>query len=692
MPKARGDFWIERYRRQADYERAAFAAVVVAVYSDATYDVQVGDGATFYDVPTAASGASFAVGDRVVVGRLGGGRGNRHVILGPAGAGGAYAAGGGYVTPTSDQKVKVSGDDSSAGYLEDKLTVAGGGSLSTDNPGGNEQRKLTVHAQSHVLATDTALGADHTITGGVAGWVLRCLSSTTAKLMQLVHSDLGGVTADQHHAESHVLATTSGLSGTKHTVSGLTSGQVLRASGASDAAFAQLQHSDLGGVTADQHHAQSHVLDGANHTISGKTARQVLRATTSSSFAFQSPDFRPVELAPGAVPRAVRGYNDIPDPGAEVTTDGATPDWWTLESGSNGAVTLDSTDSVMGRQCLRFTRLVAATSVEAWPRFYAAAANQYFLPVAPESGRTVVCSMYCRRVNDPVAGNSIRLRTQQFDRTGTYVSGTTIDVVTVTPGLTWAESIGYLTLNANARYLRVYIQDVSTDVAAINLVGRVWIGRQILHGDLGGVTADQHHNRAHTLGGNTADHSDVVVSSPSDAQVLTYVAANSRWENKAAPASANQTRSIPLPLTTWQEAGALITSATNPSMSLAGSDATKPYIRWDANNDWVYVCVELPADYVAGTALTLYMHAQKFTTNAAYMAAAIVSADSGNTILAETSTGSLSYLSWGIYSLTSTGHASLVPGETISIGIRQPTTSSGPVGVLSLRLNYTSAK
>ena len=65
--------------------------------------------------------------------------------------------------------------------------------------------------------------------------------------------------------EPHVLATTAGLGG-KHTVTGLTAGQVLRASGPTAAAFAQLQHGDLGSVTADQHHAQVHSLDGGDHT------------------------------------------------------------------------------------------------------------------------------------------------------------------------------------------------------------------------------------------------------------------------------------------------------------------------------------------------------------------------------------------------------------------------------------------
>ena len=49
---------------------------------------------------------------------------------------------------------------------------------------------------------------------------------------------------NSHHAQSHVLATTAGL-GADHTVSGLTIGYVLRASGTNTAAFAQLNFSDF---------------------------------------------------------------------------------------------------------------------------------------------------------------------------------------------------------------------------------------------------------------------------------------------------------------------------------------------------------------------------------------------------------------------------------------------------------------
>jgi len=45
-------------------------------------------------------------------------------------------------------------------------------------------------------------------------------------------------------------------------------------------------HSDLAGVTANQHHNQAHTLDGADHTVSGLTAGHVLQALSATTFGF----------------------------------------------------------------------------------------------------------------------------------------------------------------------------------------------------------------------------------------------------------------------------------------------------------------------------------------------------------------------------------------------------------------------
>lgn len=61
---------------------------------------------------------------------------------------------------------------------------------------------------------------------------------------QIAHGSLTGVGANDHHAQSHVLATNAGL-GADHTINGAAAGQVLRASSATAAAFAAIQDGDL---------------------------------------------------------------------------------------------------------------------------------------------------------------------------------------------------------------------------------------------------------------------------------------------------------------------------------------------------------------------------------------------------------------------------------------------------------------
>lgn len=128
--------------------------------------------------------------------------------------------------------------------------------------------------------------------------------SSLADLATRLHSDLGGVTANQHHNQQHVLATETGL-GADHTMSGATAGHVLRASGASAAAFAQLQHNDLGGVTSDQHHARQHnIVAAADHTITG-AAFQVVGATATDTLGLLTPSY-----APGAAAAILRTNSD----------------------------------------------------------------------------------------------------------------------------------------------------------------------------------------------------------------------------------------------------------------------------------------------------------------------------------------------------------------------------------------------
>lgn len=108
---------------------------------------------------------------------------------------------------------------------------------------------------------------------------------------QISHANLSGIGANDHHAQSHVLATNAALGG-DHTISGATAGHVLRASSATAAAFAQLQHADLGGVSANQHHNQVHGITGSDHTITAN-ALQVVGATATNTLGLLTPSSSP---------------------------------------------------------------------------------------------------------------------------------------------------------------------------------------------------------------------------------------------------------------------------------------------------------------------------------------------------------------------------------------------------------------
>lgn len=59
--------------------------------------------------------------------------------------------------------------------------------------------------KSHVLATATALGAEHTISGASVGHVLRAFSATEARMQQLAHSDLSEIGSNTHaQIDTHI--------------------------------------------------------------------------------------------------------------------------------------------------------------------------------------------------------------------------------------------------------------------------------------------------------------------------------------------------------------------------------------------------------------------------------------------------------------------------------------------------------
>ncbi|MDA0244687.1 MAG: hypothetical protein OT477_14810 [Chloroflexi bacterium] len=154
------------------------------------------------------------------------------------------------------------------------------------------------HNQSHVLATTSALGGDHTVSGLTSGQVLKATSATAARFVQLQHSEIGGVGANDHHNQSHVLATTSAL-GSDHTVSGLTSGQVLMATGASTAAFTAPSPSTLSSSTANNVSGASHTHAITAVTDANATPEALLKSTAAGKLTLRDLDIIADLLAGG---------------------------------------------------------------------------------------------------------------------------------------------------------------------------------------------------------------------------------------------------------------------------------------------------------------------------------------------------------------------------------------------------------
>lgn len=94
------------------------------------------------------------------------------------------------------------------------------------------------------------------------------------------HDDLDDVSPDDHHAQAHALV------GGDHSASGLTTGHVVRASGATTFAWAQLGHGDLSGLTTGDPHTQyltKAIADAAGDLLVGTGADAWARLALGAS-------------------------------------------------------------------------------------------------------------------------------------------------------------------------------------------------------------------------------------------------------------------------------------------------------------------------------------------------------------------------------------------------------------------------
>lgn len=121
-------------------------------------------------------------------------------------------------------------------------------SLGTAYAAGSSEQPI--RADATLLAFDATLPADVATTAAVG-------VATVAARRDHVHVHPSGLGSDLHHTQIHALAGTGGL-GTDHTVTGLTAGQYLRATGATTAAFQTIPAGDL------PDHASRHEVGGAD--------------------------------------------------------------------------------------------------------------------------------------------------------------------------------------------------------------------------------------------------------------------------------------------------------------------------------------------------------------------------------------------------------------------------------------------
>jgi len=142
---------------------------------------------------------------------------------------------------------------------------AGGAFWGGGGGGGGGTAELDAHAAETFTAHQIPLQIDNKIATHAA------LTTTAHDIPNQIDAKIATHAAlpNAHHAQSHALASTSAL-GADHPVSGLTSGQVIKATGATTAVFVQLQHSEIGGVGPNDHHNRQHSLtSSSDHTIIG---------------------------------------------------------------------------------------------------------------------------------------------------------------------------------------------------------------------------------------------------------------------------------------------------------------------------------------------------------------------------------------------------------------------------------------
>lgn len=117
---------------------------------------------------------------------------------------------------------------------------------------------------SHVLATNTALGAEQTISGATAGHVLRASAATAANFQQLSHTELSNIGTNTHAQIDTFIGTTAPA--TYAPISkGVTGGDTHDHNGGDGA---QINHTSLSNIGTNSHAViDTHIADATKHRI-----------------------------------------------------------------------------------------------------------------------------------------------------------------------------------------------------------------------------------------------------------------------------------------------------------------------------------------------------------------------------------------------------------------------------------------
>ncbi len=180
-----------------------------------------------------------------------------------------YSVGSRWINVSTDAEFVCLDNTASAAVWTETTSAGGGAHASThSNAGGDE---ITVENLGTV-STDVSAALRPDGAGGLA-------------FSDVAHSDLTGIGADDHHNQSHILATNVAL-GADHTISGAAAGQVLRASSATAANFQALDHADLGNVGANDHHRPAMVLMGTEVSTQSGSFSEIMRFKLDFSLVF----------------------------------------------------------------------------------------------------------------------------------------------------------------------------------------------------------------------------------------------------------------------------------------------------------------------------------------------------------------------------------------------------------------------